>query len=73
MDWSGIPLGSKSDGALAKDLGMSWASVARARRKLGIPAFVGASGIRLGINWDSQPLGKVSDMSLGTQLGYGQI
>ena len=73
MDWSGIPLGTKADGAMAKDLGMSFASVARARRRLGIPAFVGASGHKLGIDWDNQPLGEVPDMTLATRLGCSSI
>jgi hypothetical protein len=65
VDWSGVPLGKKSDREIARDIGVSRGLVQRVRTDMGIPAF----GSRPPINWDAQPLGLMSDGKIAALLG----
>lgn len=77
IDWNSQPLGQIKDTHLAKRLGVSDVAVGKQRRKRGI-LVCGSSrmlgncrvqGQHAGINWDEQPLGKVSDKALARKLG----
>jgi endogenous inhibitor of DNA gyrase (YacG/DUF329 family) len=65
IDWDSQPLGKTIDRILAKKLGVSIATVHRARKVRNIEPFVK----RKNIDWDEQPLGIMSDAELARKLG----
>lgn len=73
VDWSTIPLGQKPDAEIAREYGLNASSVGGARRRLGIPPFVGTkkhSGKPKNIDWDNEDrLGKMTDVALARELG----
>jgi uncharacterized protein YidB (DUF937 family) len=74
IDWSGIPLGKMPDAEIAKQLGVPSNTVLKARRRLGTPLFPQPKKekVKTGrpiIDWDSAPLGLVSDSEVARQLG----
>lgn len=80
INWVEQPLGKTTDAALAATLGVTTARVTHARRRLGIPGLrVVRDAERLAgpssgpgkreINWDEQPLGKMSDLDIAKALG----
>lgn len=75
IDWDAQPLGQVPDVELAVQLGVSNNRVARERKKRGIAKarirrFYSAAGRQRGsdIDWDAQPLGQVSDVTLAREL-----
>lgn len=67
IDWTQVPLGKVPDRKIVETLKVPFATVAGARRRLGIAPFTPSA--RRGINWDAQPLGKVPDSHLAKELG----
>lgn len=65
MNFDLVGLGTKSDRALAAELGVPFDKVYMARRKRGIPSFQEQDNLK----WDTLPLGKISDMGLAIQEG----
>lgn len=68
IDWSTVPLGSKTDAEIAKELKVSIGSVNHARLKLGI-----AKKGKATIDWDNQPLGQMPDTELAKNLNISQV
>lgn len=77
--WDEQPLGNIPDRVLAERLGVTTSLVGQQRRKRGICAALDA-GVPPGpnpsrrprdIDWDSQPLGEVSDEEIARRLGVG--
>lgn len=78
--WDDQPLGEVPDSELAESLGVPRELVYRQRHKRGIPEAHGEgvpqgqpnpSRRRRAIDWDAQPLGRVSDYELAKTLGVG--
>lgn len=82
IDWDSQPLGKFSDAEIAKRVGVAKKTVTGARRRRGIPGFIPPSQplkpklpkpsveeIQREF-WDSQPLGKMSDVDLAKLTGY---
>lgn len=75
IDWDEIDWEGKSDGEIAQMTGVPQEVVGRRRRKAGIPAQRKAEpgkDLRKGIDWDAQPLGKISDAELSKKLGVSR-
>jgi DNA-binding CsgD family transcriptional regulator len=80
IDWESFPLGEVSDAEIARSEGISSSSVARERVRRGIKRYVKSKQFlhprrvsnleRLRfIDWDTQPLGEVTDKVLAKRLG----
>lgn len=66
IDWDNVPLGEKSDRAIAKELGCTPVAVRFQRKKRGI-TFFGYVGPQ--IDWSQIPLGEKSDIEIAKELG----
>jgi hypothetical protein len=76
MFWDAQPLGKIADTVLARKLGMATSTVQRQRDQRGIPPLFPIAarafhshGKSAQVDWDSQPLGKVSDGVIARRLG----
>ena len=71
VDWDEQPLGQVPDVVIAEKLGVSHASVWRARKRRGIEPCRAHSKARKrsDFNWDEQPLGELPDAVLAERLG----
>jgi hypothetical protein len=72
IDWDHVQLGSKPDGVLAKELGVTPGAVKNQRWKRAIKSFNPAPRNLSHINWDSLGLGMKSDMEIGREYGIPQ-
>lgn len=68
-DWDNIPLGQKSDGAIAKEMGIPRPSVRAARLRAGLPPFERPEHDSERFDWDSLPLGEKSDADIAREYG----
>lgn len=75
IDWSEIPLGTLSDAEIGRQYGLKAATVAGARRRLGIPSASGDTSkfAQKKIDWDAQPLGEVPDSIIQEKLGLKSV
>lgn len=65
IDWTGIPLGTDTDAAIARTYGLKSQTVANARRMKGIPSHTPYNKATHKIDWDNEPrLGKMPDRLL---------
>jgi transposase-like protein len=72
IDWSTVEWGNKTNAELARELGCTANTVAYRRKKLNIPYPDGKNfddRAAKGIDWDAQPLGKMSDAQIARDLG----
>lgn len=67
INWDGVGLGTKPDGTLAMELNVAPSTVARQRKKRGIPPF-GRKGFTR-VNWDQVGLGVRPDTHIAEELG----
>ena len=68
IHWAQVGLGQRRDEEIGNELGVSPKLVAAMRRRFGIKSFRQATFDAL-IDWDTEPLGKVTDRSLAELLG----
>jgi hypothetical protein len=66
IDWSIVPLGTKTDDALGKELGVSGSCVRRHRLNYNIPSF---KEKHIVTDWSRIPLGQVPDWVIAEKLG----
>ena len=66
--WETQPLGQKSDGQLARELGVDQSTVTKARQRLGVEAFQ----TRPAINWRRCGLGQRSDATIAEEIGVSR-
>lgn len=69
VDWTALPLGRVSDLQIARQIGRSPRSVAKARERLGIPPAMTHYHPVSKHDWDAQPLGQVPDRVIAERLG----
>lgn len=71
VDWDKQPLGKLSDAEIARQVGVTTGAAKEARVRRGIPRFSATAGARRrseAVEWDKQPLGKMSDAKLAKSL-----